>query len=46
MKKQIIELLNNNPLLSNINAIMAIAAMLGLDYQTAEQLYSENSKWK
>lgn len=44
MKNKITELLNNNPLLSSINAILAIAAMLGLDYQTAEQLYLENSK--
>lgn len=44
MKNKITELLNNNPLLSNINAILAIAAMLGLDYQTAEILYLENSK--
>lgn len=44
MKTQIIELLKSNPLLSSINAILAIAAMLGLDYQTAETLYLENSK--
>lgn len=44
MKKQITELLTNNPLLSSINAILAIAAMLAVDYQTAEQLYLENLK--
>lgn len=44
MKTQIRELLNNNPLLSSINTILAIAAMLAVDYQTAEQLYMENSK--
>ena len=34
------DLLNNFPLLSSIAAIGQIAAMLALDWQTAEQIYN------
>ena len=34
------ELLNNFPLLSSIAAIGQIAAMLAIDWQTAESLYN------